>query len=204
MAKPALLMVNDNADTLAALERDLGRRLGADYQVVAVDSPADGLGILERLAAAGDEVALLLADQWLPGMTGIQLLSRAHAVHPAAKRVLLITYDDVAAGVAGLQAMALGQLDHWLNTPFGPPELQLYPAVSEQLGQWARATVSAGSQPEWVPQVHRRGPPDVCGAPVASRRRAARGRQARPGQDPPCGPASATAGACGPRRPRRR
>jgi thioredoxin reductase (NADPH) len=84
MAKPALLMVNDNADTLAALERDLGRCLGADYQVVAVDSPADGLGILERLAAAGDEVALLLADQWLPGMTGVQLLSRAHQLYPAA------------------------------------------------------------------------------------------------------------------------
>jgi thioredoxin reductase (NADPH) len=129
MAKPALLMVNDNADTLAALERDLGRRLGADYQVVAVDSPADGLGILERLAAAGDEVALLLADQWLPGMTGVQFLSRAHQLYPAAKRVLLITYGDVAAGVAGLQAMALGQLDHWLNTPWGSPELQLYPAV---------------------------------------------------------------------------
>jgi thioredoxin reductase (NADPH) len=46
--------------------------------------------------------------------------------------------------------MALGQLDHWLNTPWGSPELRLYPAVGELLSQWAKATVSAGSQPQWV------------------------------------------------------
>jgi thioredoxin reductase (NADPH) len=60
---------------------------------------------------------VLLADQGLHGMTGIQFLSRAHQLYPAAERVLLIPFGDVAAGTAGLQAMALGQLDHWLNTP---------------------------------------------------------------------------------------
>jgi thioredoxin reductase (NADPH) len=150
MAKPALVVVQGDTDTPAVLEQALTRRFGADYQVVAINAPAAVLEELGRLSQAGEQVALLLADQWLHGMTGVEFLCQAHALHPAAKRVLLITYGDVAAGVAGLQAMALGQLDRWLNTPFGPPELQLYPAVSELLSQWARATASAGSPPELV------------------------------------------------------
>jgi thioredoxin reductase (NADPH) len=128
----------------------LQRRFGADYQVVAAAAPTAALATLARLRGTGEQVALLLAEQWLQDVTGIELLCQAHQLHPAAKRVLLIPYGDVAAGVAGLQAMALGQLDDWLNTPVGPPELQLYLTLSELLGQWARATARAGSQPEWV------------------------------------------------------
>jgi thioredoxin reductase (NADPH) len=150
MAKPVLVVVNGDPATLAVLEQALRRRFGADYQVLAAESAVAALEALGRLRGADEQVALLLAEQWLQGMTGVEFLCQAHGLHPAAKRVLLIGYGDVAAGVAGLQAMALGQLDHWLNTPVGPPELQLYPAVSELLGQWARATVGVGSQPEWV------------------------------------------------------
>jgi thioredoxin reductase (NADPH) len=83
-------------------------------------------------------------------MTGVEFLRRAHGLHPAAKRVLLIAYGDVATGFAALQAMSLGQLGHWLNTPFGPSELQLYPAIWRLLGRWARTTAGAGSFPEPV------------------------------------------------------
>src|SRR5262249_49288595 len=150
MARPALVVVSGNPGTLTALEQELRRRYGADYQVLAVAAPAAALAALEQLSEASDQVALLMADQCLRGMAGVEFLSQAHQLHPAAKRVLLITYGDVAAWVSGLQAMALGQLDYWLNAPWGPPELQLYPAVSELLGQWARATASAGLPPELV------------------------------------------------------
>jgi thioredoxin reductase (NADPH) len=150
VAKPALVLVHGDPGTLAALERALRRRFAADYQIVAAGAPAAALEALGRLSQAGERVALLLADQSLGDMTGVELLCRAHAVHPAAKRVLLITYGDAAAGVAALRAMALGQLDDWLNTPFGPPELRLYPAVSDLLSQWARVTSSAGSPLELV------------------------------------------------------
>jgi thioredoxin reductase (NADPH) len=150
MAKPALVVVHGDRDLLTELEQALVRRFGADYQVLAAGTPGAALDALGELSRAGEQVAGLLAAQRLPDMTGIGFLSRAHALHPAAKRVLLIPYGDAAAGLAGLQAMALGQLDHWLNTPVGPPELHLYPTVSELLSQWAKATVGAGSQPEWV------------------------------------------------------
>ena len=69
--------------------------------------------------------------------------------------MLFITYGDAAGGTAGLQAMALGQLDHYLNAPWGPPELQLYPAISEALSQWAKVhqqpRTAAGAGPDRRP-----------------------------------------------------
>jgi thioredoxin reductase (NADPH) len=150
MARPALVVVYDDQQRLAALDQALLRRFGADYQVLAAAAPAAALDTLRQLRQGGEQVALVLADQWLQGMTGVQFLCRAHALHPTAKRVLFITYGDAAAGTAGLQAMALGQLDHYLNAPWGPPELQLYPTLSEALSQWAKATSSLGPAPELV------------------------------------------------------
>jgi thioredoxin reductase (NADPH) len=151
MTRPVLLIVHGNRDMLMGLEQPLQRRFGQDYQVLGQLTPTAALETLRRDTSEDDEpVAALLAAQWLPGMTGVQFLSRAHELHPTAKRVLLIPFGDVAAGVAGLHTMALGQLDQWLSTPVGPPELQLYPTLSDLLGQWARATARAGTQPELI------------------------------------------------------
>ena len=149
MARPALVAVYDDPKVLMALDQALQTRFGADYQILAATTPVAALDTLGRLLQAGEQVALVLANQWLAGITGVELLGRAHALHPTAKRVLLITYGDAAGGTAGLQAMALGQLDYYLNVPWGPPELQLYPAISEALSQWARSTGSLGRRRSW-------------------------------------------------------
>ena len=115
MASPVLVAVYDDPDTLAALEQTLQTRFGPDYQVLTAATPTAALDSLRQLRQGGDQVALVLADQWLAGMTGVELLCQAHALHPTAKRALFITYGDAAAGTAGLQAMALGQLDLYLN-----------------------------------------------------------------------------------------
>jgi thioredoxin reductase (NADPH) len=162
MTRLALVAVYDDPKVLAALDQALQSRFGSDYQILTATTPAATLDTLGRFRQAGEQVALVLADQWLQGMTGVEFLRRAHELHPTAKRVLCITYGDAAAGTAGLQAMALGQLDHYLNAPWGPPELQLYPAISEALSQWAKATNSLGSGPElvrilgprWSPRSH--------------------------------------------------
>jgi thioredoxin reductase (NADPH) len=141
------------------LEQALQARFGADYQILAAATPRAALDTIGRLRQGGKQVALVLADQWLADMTGVELLCQAHELHPTARRVLFITYGDAAAGTAGLQAMALGQLDLYLNAPCGPPELQLYPAISQALSQWARSTGSLGSPPELVRIVGPRWPP---------------------------------------------
>jgi CheY-like chemotaxis protein len=115
MASPVLVAVYDDPDTLAALEQTLQTRFGPDYQILTAATPTAALKTLRQLRQDGDQVALVLADQWLAGMTGVELLCQAHELHPTAKRALFITYGDAAAGTAGLQAMALGQLDLYLN-----------------------------------------------------------------------------------------
>jgi thioredoxin reductase (NADPH) len=144
MAQPVLLAVDNDPDIITALQRDLTRRFATDYRIVTAKTPEAALAELD----VDDQVAVALAGQWLNDTTGVHFLSACHQLYPAAKRVLLITYGDYAGGTAAVRAISLGQLDQALNQPCGDPELELYPAVSDLLGQRRRATVAAGSQPE--------------------------------------------------------
>jgi thioredoxin reductase (NADPH) len=146
MSQPVLLAVDSDRDILVAIERDLTRRFAADYRIVTVDTPEGAFAELN----VDDQVAVVIAGQWLAGTTGVGFLNTCHQLHPAAKRLILISYGDIVAGRAAVRAMALGQLDHYLNKPWGNPELELYPTVSELLSQRLRAAVAAGSQPEAV------------------------------------------------------
>jgi thioredoxin reductase (NADPH) len=144
MGKPVLLAVDSDPDILAAIERDLRRRFAADYGIVTADTAEAAFAELD----IGDQVAVAMAGQSsLSDTTGVDFLNTCHQLHPAAKRLLLITHGDIAAGRAGVRAMALGLLDDYLNKPWGDPEIELYPIVSELLSQRARAAVAAGSQP---------------------------------------------------------
>jgi thioredoxin reductase (NADPH) len=146
MAQSVLLAVDSDRDILLAIERDLTRRFAADYRIVVAETSEGAFAGLN----VDDQVAVVIAGQWLAGTTGVDFLNACHQLHPAAKRLILITYGDVVAGRAAVRAMALGQLDHYLNKPWGDPELDLYPTVSELLSQRLRAAVAAGSQPEAV------------------------------------------------------
>ena len=115
---------------LHALEHDLGRRFGADTHIVSTLGPAAGLAELEALARGrGQPVALLIVDQRMPEMTGVDFLAEAHALHHAAKRMLLVTRDYTSTNPI-IPAMTLGQIDYHLVKPW-LPELGLYPAVSD-------------------------------------------------------------------------
>jgi thioredoxin reductase (NADPH) len=146
MAQPVLLTVDGDRDILSAIQRDLTRRFAADYRIVTSDTPEGAFAELD----VDDQVAVVIAGQWLAGTTGVDFLNACHQRYPAAKRLILVSYGDVVAGRAAVRAMALGQLDHYLNKPWGNPELELYPTVSELLSQRLRAVVAAGSQPEAV------------------------------------------------------
>jgi thioredoxin reductase (NADPH) len=140
-AAPVLFLVSSEEPVLAALESDLGRRFGNDTRIVAVGGPEAGLARLAALADRGEPVALLIADQRMVEMTGIEFLARAHALHPAAKRILLVERNYTAENPA-VSAMMLGQIDYHLVKPWFP-ETGLYPAVSEFLASWARSEPEA-------------------------------------------------------------
>ncbi|HTD62000.1 MAG TPA: response regulator, partial [Gemmatimonadaceae bacterium] len=77
MAKPILLSVDDDPEVSRAVERDLRRKFGGDYRVMRAESGPAALDALEKLTLRGDQVALLLVDQRMPVMTGVEFLERA-------------------------------------------------------------------------------------------------------------------------------
>ena len=146
MPGPILLAVDDDPEALGQVESELAARYARDYTVVCESSPGDALARLESLAGDGAEVALVLARQWLAGMTGGELLGRVHDLHPHAKRGLLIDWGgwgDKATGDAIFDAMAHGRIDYYVLRPSGSPDEVFHSAVSGFLLEWSRAQRTA-------------------------------------------------------------
>src|SRR5262249_50583381 len=137
--KPVIFLIDDDSKSLDALSEALTRRYGADYRVVASASGSAALEELERIRAAGEAVALIIADQWMPEIKGLQFLGKAHEIHPTAQRALLVDWGDQAAAPAILKGCAFGQLENYLRKPWSPAEVHLYPAIGEFLSEWTRA-----------------------------------------------------------------
>jgi thioredoxin reductase (NADPH) len=140
--RPAILAVDDEPAVLAAVARDLRRGFGERFRILRAGSGAEALEVLRELRTRGDAVALLIADQRMPGMPGTEYLVQARTIVPDAKRVLLTAYADTEAAIAAINEVAL---DYYLLKPWDPPEEQLFPVVEDLLTTWeAGAALEAG------------------------------------------------------------
>src|ERR1700723_1494935 len=139
MAKPILLAIDDDTSVLEAVVQDLRRHYGADYRVLRAASGKAALDILAQLQAREEPVALIISDQRMPGMTGVEFLERANPLYPEARRVLLTAYADTEAAI---QAINSARIHYYLNKPWDPPEEKLYPVLDDLLQDW-----TAGYQP---------------------------------------------------------
>ncbi len=138
--EPVLLLVND-ARTPDRVEAELRKRYGADYQVIAAGSVTEALEVLARLGDERCQVSLVLADQWLPGATGTELLARVRRLHPAAKRVLLVAWGYQESFEPILAAMVLGNLDAYVVKPMTAPDERFHRVITEQLDEWGRSNL---------------------------------------------------------------
>jgi thioredoxin reductase (NADPH) len=136
MSKPTILTVDDDPQVSAAITRDLAGRYGGDYRVVRATSGPEALAVLTRLALRDEPVALIAADQRMPGMTGIELLSQARVHAPGAKFLLLTAYADTDVAIKAINDIGL---DHYLLKPWDPPQERLYPVVDDLLDDWREA-----------------------------------------------------------------
>jgi thioredoxin reductase (NADPH) len=136
MAKPILLSVDDDADVLRAIERDLRSQYGADYRVIGSDSPEKALDILKQLKVRSDSVALLLADQRMPHMNGVEFLQEGMRIFPDAKRALLTAYADTNAAISAINEASI---DYFFMKPWDPPVDHLYPQLDDLLDDWRAA-----------------------------------------------------------------
>jgi thioredoxin reductase (NADPH) len=133
MGKPILLTVDDDADVLRAIERDLRSHYGAQFRVLASDSPLGALDLLKQLKVRNDSVALLLADQRMPRMDGVGFLQEARGIFPDAKRTLLTAYADTSAAISAINEASI---HYFFMKPWDPPEEHLYPQLDDLLDDW--------------------------------------------------------------------
>src|SRR6201988_4287260 len=133
MAKPILLSVDDDADVLRAIERDLRSQYGADYRVLGSGSPEGALDLLKQLKLRSDSVALLLADQRMPRLDGVHFLQEAMRIYPDAKRALLTAYADTTAAIGAINEASI---HYFFMKPWDPPAEHLYPQLDDLLEDW--------------------------------------------------------------------
>ena len=156
MNKPAILVVDDDAQVLAAVRRDLRSRYRDAYIVISAVSGEEALATIRELKARGDSLAIVISDQRMPGMQGTDLLAQSREIYPLARRVLLTAYSDIDAAVKGIN---VAHLDHYLSKPWTPPEECLFPVVDDLLDSWqaehlpeAQGLRLVGHQ--WSPRSH--------------------------------------------------
>jgi thioredoxin reductase (NADPH) len=137
--KPVLFIADADPVLRRGLTAALKRRFGADYHVRSAAAPGAALRTLRRLHDEAVEVALVIADLWLPNMGGVELLGRARECYPGAQCILLTTIGDEAATQPLHRALALGHVDRFVEKPWRSPEEWLYPQLSEALADWWRA-----------------------------------------------------------------
>lgn len=88
-------------------------------------------------------MALIVTDQRMPGMTGVELLERARPLAPVAKQLLLTAYADTDAAIRAVNTIGL---DHYLLKPWDPPAELLFPVVDDLLDDWRRQHPEVTSQ----------------------------------------------------------
>jgi thioredoxin reductase (NADPH) len=133
VAKPVILAVDDDRAVLGAVQRDLRKHYGKDFQVVGADSGREALHLVQDLKLRNDSVALFLVDQRMPEMTGVEFLERVMDLYPEAKRSLLTAYADTEAAIGAINK---AQLDYYILKPWDPPEERLYPILDDLLDDW--------------------------------------------------------------------
>jgi thioredoxin reductase (NADPH) len=133
MAKPAILAVDDDRVVLNSVERDLRQKYGREFRILKAESGAAALVAVNELKKRGDAVALFVADQRMPEVTGVQFLEQAIRIFPSARKVLLTAYADTEAAIQAINKIGL---DYYLIKPWDPPEEHLYPVLDGILEDW--------------------------------------------------------------------
>jgi thioredoxin reductase (NADPH) len=131
--KPVIIAVDDEPEVIQAVQRDLRAKYSDDYRVVWAGGGQEAIDTLRTLALQNTPVALMVVDQRMPSVTGIDVLRETLELHPNAKRALLTAYADTEAAIQAINDVGL---DHYIMKPWDPPEEKLYPILDDLLEDW--------------------------------------------------------------------
>ncbi|BAY86306.1 response regulator receiver modulated FAD-dependent pyridine nucleotide-disulfide oxidoreductase [Calothrix parasitica NIES-267] len=131
--KPVILTVDDDPQVLQAVARDLRQQYGNRFRIMRADSGKTALETLEKLKLRNETVALFLADQRMPQMSGVEFLEKGLEMYPNAKRALLTAYADTDAAI---NAINKTKVDYYLMKPWDPPQEKLFPVIDDLIDDW--------------------------------------------------------------------
>jgi thioredoxin reductase (NADPH) len=131
--RPVLLTVDDDSQVVRAIERDLRQKYGKRFSILKAESGQEALKLVKKLKLRNEVLALLLADQRMPQMSGVSLIEEVINIFPEAKRVLLTAYADTEAAIRSINK---AKIDYYLMKPWDPPEEHLYPILDDLLDDW--------------------------------------------------------------------
>ncbi len=143
--RAVILAVDDDPGAIALIGAELSERYGRDYRIVTARAASTAISELEAMREAGDRVAVILADQWLPDSTGCELLAHARELHPHTKRALLISWGEWAVDATSRplrRGIGLGEIDYYLLKPWRPADELFHRAVTEFLNEFVGSDVS--------------------------------------------------------------
>jgi thioredoxin reductase (NADPH) len=133
MAKASILAVDDDRSVLNSVERDLRQKYGREYRILKAESGEIALATLKQLKIRNETVALLIADQRMPQLSGVDFLAQASQFFPQARKILLTAYADTEAAIRAINQVSL---DYYLMKPWDPPHEHFYPVLDELLDEW--------------------------------------------------------------------
>jgi putative two-component system response regulator len=108
-----ILLIDDEPANLRLLRRVLGN----EYDTLLAESGSEGISILQN-----EQVSLIITDQRMPGMTGVQVLQEAVQLQPQALRILLTGYTDIEALIDAINS---GQIYKYVQKPWDSEDLKL-------------------------------------------------------------------------------
>ena len=133
MKKPVLFIVNDNAEILQTLAGLIQNQFNPEYRVHTAASGEDGLIQIQACSRDDEVIALFLADQQMPGMSGMTFLAEAGKLYPQARKALLSDFADSETAIRSINEIGI---DRYFVQPITPPEEILYPAIKDMLDAW--------------------------------------------------------------------
>src|SRR2546421_7642487 len=131
--QPVILAVDDEPAVLRAIAGDLRRHYARRYRVVRAGSGEEALEVVAELRERGGRLALVVSDQRMPGMGGVDLLAEVRRLEPDVKAVLLTAYADTEVAIEAINRV---RLDYYILKPWDPPEEHLFPVLDDLLDDW--------------------------------------------------------------------
>jgi thioredoxin reductase len=135
-ARAAIVIVSRDPGAREILHRELSKRYGADYQILACGRPGELAAWLRDLRTAGLPVALVIGGVGGEDRNGIEVLAAVRAIDATALRVAAVRWGDWESRRSVFDAVAVGTLDHWVIRPVQAPDEEFHRAVTEFLREW--------------------------------------------------------------------